>query len=102
VGACCAPSPQRTAGSPARPLLLPSPLAHAPTPQVKHSIKMPRKMYIGVMKKRKEKEARKAEELRLSGVITGRSPGGSSVGGSGKRKDKKDKRDKKKARTGAP
>ena len=40
--------------------------------QVKHKIKMPMKMYMGVMKKRKKTEARKAEEERLSGVVTGK------------------------------
>ncbi len=57
--------------------------------QVKHKVKMPMKMYMGVMKKRKEKEARKAEEERQSGVVTGKL---SALSASTKRGSKKKQR----------
>ena len=49
---------------------------------------MPRKMYHGVMKKRREREAKMKEELRQSGVVMGKPVGKGKGKDRGKRASK--------------
>lgn len=54
---------------------------------LKHVEKMPRKMAIGVLAARKKREDRKAEELRVSGVVTGKKIGKKKEWRAGRRTD---------------
>jgi hypothetical protein len=50
---------------------------------------MPLKMYHGVMKKRKEREAKQAEEERLSGVVSGKNNAAKAKASKGRGRSKK-------------